>query len=109
MKIDSRADTLEAEKVDVSRARDALKTAEDLIAKARELIGAQASKTYPINVTVEENLGENVRAARAAFHDDVSKIRQTLHDAREALNDAAFALKNTAPPENEPENNSSGN
>jgi len=94
LKIDSRADQMATDGHNVSRARTALGAAEDLIDDARALLTTQASKTYPIKISDEEHVRENVQAAREALHTDISKIREKAKDAHRALGDAAFALKN---------------
>ena len=92
-KIDSRADKAEANGKNVSSVRTAITNAENLLKTARDLVTAQASKTYPINVTTEQKLGEAVSAARLALHADLKKVRDAIQKARKAVTDANSGLR----------------
>ena len=92
-KIDSRADKAEANGKNVSSVRTAITNAENLLKTARDLVTAQASKTYPINVTTEQKLGEAVSAARLALHADLKKVRDAIQKARKAVTDANSVLR----------------
>ena len=91
-KIDDRADKAETNGKDVSSIRTAIDAAHKLIQTARDLITAQAGKTYPINITTEDKLGPAVSSSRNALHDDLQKIRDAAHAARKGVGDAVRAL-----------------
>ena len=43
------------------------------------------TKTYPITISTEENLGQDVRSAINLFHNDIKNIREVVAEAKEAV------------------------
>jgi chromosome segregation ATPase len=93
-KVDARADTLASEGKDVSAVKTAISAAETAISGAEEAINEQAGKIYEFEIDTEENLGQNVKAAIAEFHEDLRSVQTLIKDAREAVGGAIRALKN---------------
>ncbi|MDD5099123.1 MAG: hypothetical protein PHP35_02165 [Candidatus Colwellbacteria bacterium] len=90
--ISSRADKAELNGKDVSQVRADIVAAEEMIAKVRGYIAAQSGTTYPITITDEENLGENVSDARNRLHADLSILKDEVTKVRDAVRKAAEDL-----------------
>ncbi len=91
-KINVRIERAAARGLDVSAVRTALISADAAIAASKTAIESQTAKTYPITVTDEATLRENVGAARQALRTDLKAVEQTVKDAREAVHNVATTL-----------------
>lgn len=94
IKINVRVEKAAANGLDVSAVRTAITTAESAIAASKTAIVSQSSKTYPIAVSDEATLRQNVDAARQALRADLQTVAQTVKDAKEAVRGIATALAN---------------
>ncbi|MFZ5932548.1 MAG: hypothetical protein ACOYT7_00460 [Patescibacteria group bacterium] len=92
-KIQTRADKLAAVGKDVSKVNSAISAAESLIAEAQSAVDAQAGKTYVIEITDEETLGENVSRLVQDFRNDVKSVIEKVQAARKGVRDAFKELK----------------
>lgn len=68
-------------------------SAEAAIATAQEAVNTQAGKTYEIEITDEETLGENVSKTLGEFHKDLRVVHALVKTAREEVVKALRALK----------------
>lgn len=84
-KIDARSDD---SAVDI-----AVNEAEVVIARAQNAVSEQAGKTYDIEISQEETLGENAREALSEFYTDLRGVHAVVSEAREAVGKAVRALK----------------
>lgn len=91
-RITSRADRVEKRGLDVSTVRVVISEALRVIESSRVTIQEQMSKIYTITVTSENNLRVDVGKARKTFHDDFTKVRETIKAAHDAVRRAAAAL-----------------
>lgn len=91
-KISSRADTLEQNGKDVALVRTAYLAAETAINAAQDAVNAQAGKTYVIEITDEENLGQSVSSAIGALRSDLKNVKDKVKGAREKVHEAYKAL-----------------
>lgn len=101
-KIQGRTEALGAEGVDVAEVNAAIVEAEAAINTAQDAVNTQAGKTYIIEITDEENLGENVSQAIHALKADIKVVREEVRTAKQAVHDAFKALKEAA---GEPDDN----
>jgi len=95
-KITSRADALAAEGVDVSSVRSAVTVAEAAISAAQEAVNNQVSNTYVVDITSEENLGQDVKSVISDFHANIKSVWDKVKSARLAVGDALKVLKEVA-------------
>ena len=95
-KITSRANALEAEGVDVSSVRSAVTVAEAAISAAQEAVNNQVSNTYVVDITSEENLGQDVKSVISDFHANIKSVWDKVKSARLAVGDALKVLKEVA-------------
>ena len=100
-KIKTRTDKAAAEGQDVTAASAAIAAADAAIAAAQSAIDTQAGKTYVIEITDEEHLGENVSGAVRTFKSDVKAVVEKVQAARKAVHNAFKALKVIIKPEEE--------
>ena len=107
-KINARALKLEQEGKNVSSIKAAVARAQNSIARVREVINAQKSKTYSINITTETNLGSAVSTAITSLSRDLVSTYQEVLSTRQIAKDALVALAKisgekleTIPPKNE--------
>lgn len=91
-RIDKRIERAEERGLNVTAVKAAEEAAKVAIAKSREAIKVQASKTYTITIGTEETLRENVRRSRQALHNDLKNVEATVKAAREAVRKTATAL-----------------
>lgn len=92
-KIETRKDKLADNGCEVSGVTSAISAAEAAIAGAQEVLNEQAGKTYVIEISEEQGLGEDVRALIAQFKEDMKATLAAVKGAREAVHDAFAALK----------------
>jgi prefoldin subunit 5 len=78
---------------DISSVTTAVSQANAAIATAQSAVTIQAGKTYIIDITTEDNLGQAVRTTIAQFHSDVKAVIETIRSARLAVQDAFQALR----------------
>ena len=95
-KITSRADALAAEGVDVSSVRSAVTVAEAAISAAQEAVNNQVGNTYVVDITSEENLGQDVKSVISDFHANIKSVWDKVKSARLAVGDALKVLKEVA-------------
>lgn len=91
-RIDKRIERAEERGLNVTAVKAAEETAKVAIARSREAVKVQATKTYTITVGTEETLKENIRRARQALHNDLKNVEATVKAAREAVRKTAVAL-----------------
>ena len=92
-KIGTRADKAEAAGRDVSAVRAAITAARAAISAAQDALNTQAGKTYVIEITNEENLGQNVRETIQLARGDLRGVREKVREARQAVIEALRVLK----------------
>ena len=100
-KVKTRTDKAAAEGQDVTAVNAAIAAADAAIAAAQSAVDAQAGKTYVIEITDEENLGENVSVIVRQFKSDTKAVHEKIQTARKAVHDAFKALKALIKPEEE--------
>ena len=98
-KIKTRTDKAASEGKDVTDVNSAISEADAAITAAQSALDAQAGKTYVIEITDEENLGENVSAVVRKFKTDIKGVQEKVKAARQAVHDAFKALKSILKPE----------
>lgn len=92
-KIGTRADKAEAAGHDVSSVRAAIAEAEAAIAEAQAAVNELAGKTFVIEITDEENLGQNVRDTLHTLRQELLAVREKVRLARQAVLDALHSLQ----------------
>ena len=92
-KVESRANTLEEDGIDVSRVRSAIAAAETVLDDAQEALRVQADKEYSITLTDEEGLRADVGAVAQELRDDLEATKEIVQDAAQAVRAALGALK----------------
>ena len=92
-KIESRANKAEAAGRDESGVRAAIATANVAIAAAQDAVNELAGKTFVIEITDEQGLGQNVRDAIHAARVEFVAVREKVREARQAVIDALHSLK----------------
>lgn len=92
-KIQGRTDELAGNGADVTEVNTAISAANSAIDTAQAAVDGQAGKTYVIEITDEESLGENVSEVIHQFREDIAGVREVVRDAREAVRSAYKALK----------------
>jgi DNA repair exonuclease SbcCD ATPase subunit len=92
-KIESRADKLAEEGKDVDDVYAAISEAEEAIATAQDAVNEQAGKTYIIEITDEETLGESVSSTIGEFHSDLQAVMEEVREAASAVRRAFGLLK----------------
>lgn len=98
-KIKTRTDKAAGEGKDVTAVNSAISAADAAIAAAQSSIDAQAGKTYVIEITDEEHLGENVSEVVRGFKTDVKATFEKVQAAKRAVHDAYKVLKSILKPE----------
>ncbi len=96
-KLDKKGQELAQKGTDVTTLNDAIKKADAAIASARTAIQTQAALTYTISISTDTNLGQDVSKTRQALHDDITKVRDTILTARDAVKDAAKVYRALVP------------
>src|SRR3990167_6524120 len=91
-KIKDRTAKAETNGRDVAAVRTAISDAEQAISASRSAVEIQSKKTYDFTFDSEETLKLNIGKARQALHSDISGVRKTVFDAREAVRKAATTL-----------------
>jgi hypothetical protein len=92
-KIQTRADKAAKNGKDISQVSQSVQEAANTVAAAQTAVNAQAEKTYTINVTSEESVGQEVRTMVANFRADVKSVISKIMAAREAVKKSYNALK----------------
>jgi len=92
-KIESRADKAEAAGRDVSSVRAAIATAKTAISAAQDAVNELAGKTFVIEITDEQALGQNVRDTIQGVRSELLGVREEVREARRAVIDALQSLK----------------
>lgn len=92
-KVGTRADKAETAGHDVSAVRAAIAAAEAAIAAAQNAVNELAGKTFVIEITDEETLGQNVRETIHAARAEFVAAREKVREARQAVLDALHSLK----------------
>jgi Skp family chaperone for outer membrane proteins len=87
-----RADKAESNGKDVSLVRNAAVEAETAITTARNAILTQSAKTYPINITTETALKNNVDDVRKSLQADLEAVRALVKTAHELTRKSATLL-----------------
>jgi len=70
---------------DVAAVEEAIALARTKILTAQAAVATQSQKTYPITISTEENLGQDVRSAINLFHNDIKNVREVVAEAKEAV------------------------
>jgi len=91
-RIVSRAAKAQTNGKDVSAVDAAIQNAQSAIVAARTAVAAQVGKTYPLNITTETALKNNVGAARQALQTDLKSAEGAVKAARAAVQQAAVTL-----------------
>lgn len=84
-KLEKVMDQAKSEGKDVTTVVEAVTLSQNKILEAQAAVAAQAQKTYPITITSEENLGQNVRAAINLFHNDIKNTQAVVKEAKESV------------------------
>src|SRR3989344_3133466 len=92
-KIESRADKAEEACHDVSGVRTAIAEAEAAIAEAQNAVDELAGKTFVIEITDEDSLGQNVSDSVHQVREELQAVREKVRAARQAVLDALHALQ----------------
>ena len=92
-KVGTRADKAEAAGHDVSSTRAAITEAEAAIAEAQAAVNELAGKTFVIEITDEENLGQNVSDTIHQVREELQAVREKVRAARQAVLDVLHALQ----------------
>ncbi len=92
-RIEVKSTELENEEVNVSEVDVLVQIARDAIEVAQNEVESQASKDYVIELDSESNLGQVVSAAFNEFKDDMAVVRDSVKVARDAVHEAAIAIK----------------
>ena len=92
-KIESRADKAEEAGHDVSGVRTAIAEAEAAIAEAQNAVNELAGKTFVIEITDEDSLGQNVSDSVHQVREELQAVREKVRAARQAVLDALHALQ----------------
>jgi len=87
----ARVNALETE-IDLADVRAAIGGAEVAIAEARSAIADQAGKIYVIDITSEEALRADAKAAKDALQGDLRRTRESVRSAHEAVKSVGAAL-----------------
>jgi hypothetical protein len=91
-RIGTRADKVQSRGLDVSAVRLAIADAQKAIAEAKTAVAAQAAKTYPLAITTENKLREEIKIVRDSLHTDLKTTRTKVVSARDAVHKAAITL-----------------
>jgi len=92
-RIESRAEKVKLNGIDVTKVEEAIQKARQAIEKAREAVKTQAQKVYqPPQITTEANLKLDVGKLRKQLHDDLKAVEKLVKDARDAVRQAAVTL-----------------
>jgi DNA repair exonuclease SbcCD ATPase subunit len=91
-RIGSRADKAEVGGHDVSAVLTAIVEAENAIAAARDAIHAQSGVVYEFDFNDETGLRSSAEQVRKAIHDDLTRVKELVRVAHDAVRRAAVAL-----------------
>lgn len=91
-RIDTKAQDLEGEGIDISQVEAAITVANNAIATAQSAVSSQAGKTYEITITDENNLRGQVGPTVSGLHQDLRHVHQTVVAAKQAVMQAAMEL-----------------
>jgi DNA-binding PucR family transcriptional regulator len=91
-RIGTRADKAQSRGLNVSAVRTAIADAQKAIADAKTAVSAQTAKTYPITITTENKLREDVKKVRQSLFNDLRAARAAVVAARDAVHKAAVTL-----------------
>lgn len=92
-RIESRATKVALRGINVSEVEEAIKKAQEKIEIAREAVKEQAGKVYSLpQIDNEAALRIKVGELRQNFHQDVTKVKKLVFEAREAVRNAAVTL-----------------
>lgn len=92
IRIDERIAKAKDRGVDVAEPMRLSEEARKAIIEAEEAIKAQAAKTYPLSITDEGKLKEDIGRVRKVLHDDLDAVKVSVKAAREAVHKVAVAL-----------------
>lgn len=92
-RIETKADDIKTDGVNVSTVDVAVQNAKDAIAVAQREITEQSGKDYVIEIDEENNLGSVVSSALNEFRKDMAIIRDSVKVARDAVFEAAKTLR----------------
>lgn len=92
-KIETNAQKLQTKGKDISTVQSAVTAANSAIDSAQAAVDTQSGKTYVINITTEDNLGQAVSTVVQQFKSDVQTVIETIRTARGAVKDAFGALR----------------
>lgn len=95
-KIETRAQIAKENGRNVVGVETAITTAKNAILTSRTAIDAQTQKTYELQITTENALRNNVGVARKLLQSDLTKVRQTVAAAHQAVKNAAVKLAQIA-------------
>ena len=70
--------------------------AEAAISAAQEAVNNQVGNTYVVDITSEENLGQDVKSVISDFHANIKSVWEKVKSARLAVGDALKVLKEVA-------------
>lgn len=91
-RIDTKAQDLEGEGVDISQIEAAIALANNAIAEAQSAVSTQAGKTYEITITDETNLRADVGKTVSQMHKDLRDTHKVIVAAKQAVMQAAMEL-----------------
>lgn len=92
-KIETNAQKLKTDGKDVSSVEAKVVSANSAIEAAQAAVDSQSGKTYVINISSEDNLGQAVSSVVQQFKSDVQVVIGTITAARTAVKDAFGALR----------------
>ena len=92
----ARADLLEKNGRNVAPVRVAIEKARETIALSGLAVETQSVKIYTVTISCENKIKEDVNVERAAIRADLSRLKNSIETARDAVKDAAVALAHVA-------------
>src|SRR3989344_4347950 len=92
----ARADLLEKNGRNVAPVRVAIEKARETIALSGLAVETQSVKIYTVTISFENKIKEDVNVERAAIRADLSRLKNSIETARDAVKDAAVALAHVA-------------
>ncbi len=92
-KLEDRVNSASPDIKDASLAKEAIADAKDSIVLAQEAVTAQASKDYTIQVSTENRVRVDAKAAKEKLLTDLKAVRETVIEAKKAVSNAIRVAK----------------
>lgn len=99
-KIENHMNRLQEAGAEVDDVNEAIEPAREAISQGMAKVNDQVGKTYTVDLSSAENVGQALKSALQAFREDHTKLREAaIVPAREAVRAALAALSKVAKPE----------